>query len=48
MSVIHNDAGETTGIIDYGDMVYTYQCSEIAVSMAYIALGKQDPMNYMY
>ncbi|MDP7037066.1 MAG: phosphotransferase [Candidatus Marinimicrobia bacterium] len=58
MSVIHNDgndqnllvndAGETTGIIDFGDMVYTYQCSEIAVSMAYVALGKQDPMNYMY
>ena len=53
MEVIHNDGndhnilvdeqGETTGIIDFGDMVYSYQVTEPAVCMAYVGLEKDDP-----
>ena len=53
MAVIHNDGndhnilvdeqGETTGIIDFGDMVYSYQVTEPAVCMAYVGLEKDDP-----
>ena len=53
MSVIHNDCndhnilinqdGDISGIIDFGDMVYTFQSVEPAVAMAYIALNKEDP-----
>ena len=53
MTVIHNDGndhnilvdeqGETTGIIDFGDMVYSYQVTEPAVCMAYVGLEKDDP-----
>ena len=52
MAVIHNDGndhnilvdenGETTGIIDFGDMVYSYQAAEPAVCMAYLGLEKED------
>ena len=53
MSVIHNDGndhnilisdnGDIIGIIDFGDMVYTFQAVEPAVAMAYIALNNDDP-----
>jgi len=53
MSVIHNDGndhnilinneGKINGIIDFGDMVYTFQSIEPAVAMAYIALKQNDP-----
>ena len=53
MSVIHNDGndhnilvgedGNIIGIIDFGDMVYTYQAIEPAVGMAYVALNNDDP-----
>ena len=53
MAVIHNDGndhnilvdeqGETSGIIDFGDMVYSYQVTEPAVCMAYVGLEKDDP-----
>lgn len=52
MAVIHNDGndhnilvdenGETTGIIDFGDMVFSYQIAEPAVCMAYLGLEKED------
>jgi len=52
MAVIHNDGndhnilvdenGETTGIIDFGDMVFSYQVAEPAVCMAYLGLEKED------
>jgi len=52
MAVIHNDGndhnilvdenGKTTGIIDFGDMVYSYQAAEPAVCMAYLGLEKED------
>jgi len=57
MSVIHNDGndhnilvdekGETTGIIDFGDMVFSYQALEPAVCLAYIALDKKNPLPLM-
>ena len=53
MAVIHNDGndhnvlinekGETTGIIDFGDMIFSYQVAEVAVCMAYVGLEKDDP-----
>jgi Ser/Thr protein kinase RdoA (MazF antagonist) len=57
MAVIHNDGndhnilvdekGETTGIIDFGDMVYSYQIAEPAVCMAYLGLEKEDAFTPM-
>ena len=57
MAVIHNDGndhnilvdknGETTGIIDFGDMVYTYQAAEPAVCMAYLGLEKENAFTPM-
>jgi ethanolamine-phosphate phospho-lyase len=54
---IHNDAndqniledrkGNLNGIIDFGDMVYSYQVAEPAVCMAYVALGKSEPYGPM-
>ena len=50
MSVIHNDCNDhniivnekkAMGIIDFGDMVYSFQVLEPAVCMAYLALNKK-------
>ena len=43
-NVLVNEYGETCGIIDFGDMVYTYIACEPAVCMAYVALGKNEPL----
>ena len=53
-SVIHNDGndhnvlanndGEIVGIIDFGDMVYSFVACEPAVCMTYVALEKNDPL----
>ena len=43
-NVLVNKYGETCGIIDFGDMVYTYIACEPAVCMAYVALGKDEPL----
>ncbi len=57
MSIIHNDGndhnilvndrGETIGIIDFGDMVYSYTVMDPAVCMAYINLNKEDALPHM-
>lgn len=57
MSIIHNDGNdhniivdddsETVGIIDFGDMVFSYTVMEPSVCLAYIALGKKDPLPNM-
>jgi hypothetical protein len=57
MSIIHNDGndhnilvndmGETIGIIDFGDMVYSYTAMDPAVCMAYINLNEEDALPYM-
>lgn len=46
-NVVVNKNGETIGIIDFGDMVYSYQVAEPAVCMAYVGLGKSDPYRSM-
>ena len=57
-SVIHNDANDfnvivdpvgdrVSGIIDFGDMVFSHTVNELAVAIAYVALGKQDPLAAM-
>ena len=53
-AIIHNDGndhnvlldqnGKTTGIIDFGDMVYSYIALEPAVCMAYVSLEKTDTL----
>ena len=40
-----NGKGEATGIIDFGDMVFSYQVVEIAVCMAYVGLEKDNPFS---
>jgi Ser/Thr protein kinase RdoA (MazF antagonist) len=51
-SVIHGDAndhnvlvenGAVTGLIDFGDMVYSYTVGDLAIALAYVVLGKADP-----
>jgi len=53
-SVIHGDANdynvlvdmqrnEVTGLIDFGDMIYSYTAGELAIAVAYVVLGKADP-----
>ena len=54
-SIIHNDANDhnvlvsedgkkITGVIDFGDMVYTYTICELAVAIAYAIHRKDDPI----
>ncbi len=51
--IIHNDAndynvltqnGRVTGIVDFGDMVYTAVIHELAIACAYAILGQPDPL----
>jgi Ser/Thr protein kinase RdoA (MazF antagonist) len=53
-SVIHGDANdynvlvdvereEVVGLIDFGDMVYSYTVGDLAIAIAYVVLGKADP-----
>lgn len=51
--IVHNDAndhnvleqnGLVSGLIDFGDMVYSYLINEVAVSAAYMAMGKEKPI----
>jgi Ser/Thr protein kinase RdoA (MazF antagonist) len=54
-SVIHGDANDynvlvdperkkVVGIIDFGDMVYSYTVGNLAVALAYVVLDKSDPL----
>ena len=53
-SVIHGDANDynvlvdpktmtVSGLIDFGDMVYSYTAGELAIAIAYAVLGKDEP-----
>lgn len=51
-SVIHGDANDynvlvenerVVGLIDFGDMVYSYTVGDLAIAVAYVVLGKEDP-----
>ena len=56
-SIIHNDCNdhniivrnksETIGVIDFGDIVYSYIVIEPAVCIAYAVLGKKNPFEIM-
>ena len=51
--IIHNDYNDHNiildsknnfkGVIDFGDLVYTYLCAEPAICIAYAVLGSNDP-----
>ena len=51
-SVIHGDANDynvlvegdkVIGLIDFGDVVYSYTVGDLAIAVAYVVLGKEDP-----
>ena len=51
-SVIHGDANDynvlveeekVVGLIDFGDVVYSYTAGDLAIAVAYVILGKEDP-----
>lgn len=53
-SVIHGDANDynvlvdahsmtVSGVIDFGDMVYSYTVGDLAIALAYVVLDKDDP-----
>src|SRR6185503_13860961 len=51
-SVIHGDANDynvlvdmdvVVGLIDFGDMVYSWTIGNLAIAIAYVVLGKEDP-----
>jgi len=54
-TIIHADANDynvlvqsghnrVVGLIDFGDMIYTYTVGDLAVAMAYVLLDKDDPL----
>lgn len=54
-SVIHSDANDfniladaatqrVTGIVDFGDMVFSHTVNNVAIAMAYVALHADDPL----
>lgn len=54
-SVIHGDVNDynvlvdthtqtVSGLVDFGDMVVSHTVNEVAIAMAYAALGKPDPL----
>ncbi|HEY6359294.1 MAG TPA: phosphotransferase, partial [Vicinamibacterales bacterium] len=54
-TVIHGDVNDynvlvdartdrVTGIVDFGDMVFSHTVNDLAIAMAYAALGKPDPL----
>ena len=46
-NIIINTNGKISGIIDYGDMIYSYRASEPAVCMAYVAIEEEDPFPFI-
>lgn len=54
-AIIHNDAndwnilvneGHVTGIIDFGDAVFTQLINELAIAITYGIFGKEDPLKW--
>jgi len=52
-TLIHGDANDynvlvqgedVVGLIDFGDMVYSYRAGELAIALAYVVLDKADPL----
>jgi len=42
--LVDAEAERVSGIIDFGDMVYSYTVGDLAVALAYVVLGKKDPL----
>ena len=51
-SLVHGDANDynvlvendkVVGLIDFGDIVYSYTVGDLAIAVAYVVLGKADP-----
>ncbi|HEY9227033.1 MAG TPA: aminotransferase class III-fold pyridoxal phosphate-dependent enzyme [Gemmatimonadaceae bacterium] len=36
---------QVTGIVDFGDMVYSYRVGELAIAIAYAVLDEEDPLD---
>jgi len=52
-AAVHNDPNDhnilvsdrkVTGILDFGDIVYSYAIADLAIAIAYAVLGKPDPL----
>ena len=43
-NIITDDNGSAIGIIDFGDIVYSYIASEPAIAMAYVSIDSKDPL----
>tara|TARA_B100001250_G_scaffold204379_1_gene175366 strand:+ start:830 stop:1849 length:1020 start_codon:yes stop_codon:yes gene_type:complete len=43
-NIITDDDGNAIGIIDFGDMAYSYIASEPAIAMAYISINSREPL----
>ena len=46
-NLIVDEAGHITGVIDFGDAVFTLSVSEVAVACAYAGMGLADPLDAM-
>ncbi len=42
---LYNRNQQVTGLIDFGDMVYSYTVGELAIACAYVALNSDDPLS---
>jgi Ser/Thr protein kinase RdoA (MazF antagonist) len=37
------ESDRVTGLIDFGDIVYSWTIGDLAIAVAYVVLGKDDP-----
>jgi 4-aminobutyrate aminotransferase-like enzyme/Ser/Thr protein kinase RdoA (MazF antagonist) len=52
-AAVHNDPNDynvlvsrkITGILDFGDIVYSYAIADLAIAIAYVVLDKSDPLS---
>ena len=44
LNLLVDEKGKITGIVDYGDTVYTVAVADVAVACAYAAMGQADPL----
>ena len=43
--LINDEHSEVVGIIDFGDMVYSYTIADLAIALAYVVLNNDSPIN---